>query len=55
MIRTIKANAISDGACGLTWIAATNTKGDKESFWGFAHLGQVVRHLGLPKLQSAHL
>ena len=28
---------------------ATNSKGEKESFWGFDHLGQVMDHLGLER------
>jgi 2-hydroxychromene-2-carboxylate isomerase len=41
--------AFQDGAFGLPWFSATNAKGEKESFWGFDHLGQVVEHLGLER------
>ncbi|KAI4127606.1 MAG: hypothetical protein LQ347_004530 [Umbilicaria vellea] len=41
--------ALEEGAFGLPWFAATNSKGEKEYFWGFDHLGQVVDHLGLEK------
>ncbi|SLM34514.1 2-hydroxychromene-2-carboxylate isomerase [Lasallia pustulata] len=46
--------AVKDGAFGLPWFVATNSKGEKECFWGFDHLGQVVDHLGLekPKAES---
>ena len=30
-------------------VAAENIKGEKEHFWGFDHLGQVLQHLGLEK------
>lgn len=33
--------------CGLATV--TNSKGEKEGFWGFDHLGQVVEFLGLEK------
>lgn len=39
--------AMGDGAFGLPWFVATNAKGEAEGFWGFDHLAQVVRHLGL--------
>ena len=29
--------------------AAENVKGEKECFWGFDHLGQVLQHLGLDR------
>jgi 2-hydroxychromene-2-carboxylate isomerase len=41
--------AFADGAFGLPWIVATNSKGETEDFWGVDHLGQVVDHLGLEK------
>ncbi|KAJ4509628.1 hypothetical protein HRR83_007057 [Exophiala dermatitidis] len=39
--------AIADGAFGLPWFKCRNGRGDVEGFWGFDHLGQVVRFLGL--------
>lgn len=39
--------ALQDGAFGLPWFVATNSKGECESFWGVDHLGQVAAHLGL--------
>jgi len=41
--------ALADGAFGLPWFTAVNRKGEKESFWGFDHIGQVANHLGLEK------
>jgi len=41
--------AFNDGAFGLPWFVVTNSRGEKESFWGFDHLGQVVDHLGLER------
>ncbi|RFU31412.1 hypothetical protein B7463_g4954, partial [Scytalidium lignicola] len=39
--------ALADGAFGLPWFVATNENGDKETFWGVDHLGQVIEFLGL--------
>ncbi|GAM89215.1 hypothetical protein ANO11243_072520 [Dothideomycetidae sp. 11243] len=44
--------ALQDGAFGLPYFVATNAKGQKEGFWGFDHLGQVMDHLGLERDQS---
>jgi 2-hydroxychromene-2-carboxylate isomerase len=41
--------AFADGAFGLPWFVCTNSKGEKESFWGVDHIGQVTEHLGLEK------
>ncbi|TID27817.1 HCCA isomerase/glutathione S-transferase kappa [Venturia nashicola] len=41
--------AFDEGAFGLPWFIATNASGDRESFWGFDHLGQVADHLGLER------
>jgi 2-hydroxychromene-2-carboxylate isomerase len=41
--------AFDDGAFGLPWFQCENPEGKKESFWGFDHLGQVLRFLGLEK------
>jgi 2-hydroxychromene-2-carboxylate isomerase len=41
--------AFDDGAFGLPWFQCENAEGQKESFWGFDHLGQVLKHLGLEK------
>jgi len=35
------------GAFGIPWYECENEKGEKECFWGFDHLGQVVRFLDL--------
>lgn len=43
--------ALADEAFGLPWFVATNARGEKESFWGVDHLGQVAEHLGLGKPQ----
>ena len=40
---------MGEGAFGLPYFIAINGAGDKESFWGFDHLGMVVDHLGLEK------
>lgn len=39
--------AFEAGAFGLPWFECENEKGEKEGFWGFDHLGQVCRFLGL--------
>ncbi|KAK0673483.1 thioredoxin-like protein [Cercophora samala] len=39
--------AFDEGAFGLPWFVATNSKGEREGFWGVDHLGQVVGFLGL--------
>ena len=39
--------ALADGAFGIPWFACENAEGTKESFWGFDHLGQVCRFLGI--------
>lgn len=41
--------ALADGAFGLPWFVATNSRGETETFWGVDHLGQVTEHLGLEK------
>lgn len=46
--------ALADGAFGLPWFVATNSKGATETFWGVDHLAQVLEHLGLenPKMEG---
>ena len=39
--------ALGEGAFGLPWYQCVNDKGQVEGFWGFDHMGQVVRFLGL--------
>ncbi|KAK7885756.1 hypothetical protein LTR67_010108 [Exophiala xenobiotica] len=39
--------ALNDGAFGLPWFQCEDAHGKVEGFWGFDHLGQVVRFLGL--------
>ncbi|KIV94349.1 hypothetical protein PV10_02123 [Exophiala mesophila] len=39
--------AVNLGAFGIPWFQCTNESGVEEGFWGFDHLGQVVRFLGL--------
>lgn len=39
--------AFEKGAFGLPWFECVNEKGEEEGYWGFDHLGQVVRFLGL--------
>ncbi|KAI1614490.1 putative 2-hydroxychromene-2-carboxylate isomerase [Exophiala viscosa] len=39
--------AFADGAFGLPWFHCENASGQVEGFWGFDHLGQVVRFLEL--------
>ncbi|TVY41333.1 hypothetical protein LSUB1_G001803 [Lachnellula subtilissima] len=41
--------ALADGPFGLLWFVATNSKGERETFWGVDHLAQVADHLGLDK------
>lgn len=41
--------AFAAGAFGLPWMVCTNFKGEKESFWGVDHLGQVASFLGLQR------
>lgn len=44
--------ALADGAFGLPWIVATNSKGESEDFWGVDHLGQLCDFLGIEKPKS---
>ena len=39
--------AFRSGAFGIPWWECTDADGRTEYFWGFDHLGQVVRFLGL--------
>ncbi|KAG4421777.1 hypothetical protein IFR04_005027 [Cadophora malorum] len=41
--------AFADGAFGLPWFVATNSKGETEGFWGIDHIAQVTNHLGIDK------
>ncbi|CAI6341751.1 unnamed protein product [Periconia digitata] len=50
--KTLAANtdrAFKEGAFGLPWFVATNSKGETEGFWGVDHIGQMVDHLGLER------
>ncbi|OAL26615.1 hypothetical protein AYO20_10039 [Fonsecaea nubica] len=47
--------AIASGSPGLPWIKAVNGEGQEEFFWGFDHLGQVIRFLGLGATGGPHL
>ncbi|KAK5194746.1 hypothetical protein LTR99_003248 [Exophiala xenobiotica] len=46
---------IASGAPGVPWLKAVDQEGREEYFWGFDHLGQLARHLGLEKLTGPHL
>ena len=39
--------AFEGGAFGMPWFECVNSKGETEGFWGFDHLGQLVRFLEL--------
>lgn len=39
--------SFQDGAFGLPWFHCQNPSGEVEGFWGFDHLGQVVRFMEL--------
>ncbi|KAI9744968.1 MAG: hypothetical protein M1818_001895 [Claussenomyces sp. TS43310] len=45
--------ALADGAFGLPWFVCTNTAGQTEGFWGFDHLGQVAKFLGIDSLKQS--
>lgn len=47
MLGTNSDQAMADGAFGLPWFVAENAQGEKESYWGVDHMGQVVDFLGL--------
>ncbi len=47
--------AVAIGAPGVPWMRAVNSDGHEESFFGFDHLGQVARFLGLENLRGPHL
>jgi hypothetical protein len=57
LLRQNTDDAIASGAPGVPWIKATDAQGREEYFWGFDHLGQVVRFLGLEdhRLRGPHL
>jgi hypothetical protein len=46
---------MAEGACGLPWFTAYNEQGERDDFWGFDHLGQVMTYLGIGKLPLPHL
>ncbi|KAL6251334.1 hypothetical protein RBB50_001542 [Rhinocladiella similis] len=46
---------IASGSPGVPWLKCVNAEGQEECYWGFDHLGQVARHLGLGKLDGPHL
>lgn len=41
--------AMADGAFGLPWFVCTNAEGERETFWGVDHLGEVCDFLGLDR------
>lgn len=41
--------AFDNGAFGLPWFRCESAEGKTESFWGFDHLGQVLKFTGLEK------
>ncbi|KAJ4380012.1 hypothetical protein N0V86_004319 [Didymella sp. IMI 355093] len=41
--------AFADGAFGLPYFVATNSKGETEGFWGVDHMGQLTDFLGLER------
>ncbi|KAF2236217.1 thioredoxin-like protein [Viridothelium virens] len=55
LLRKNTQEALDDGACGLPWFSVINSAGEQDVFWGFDHIGQVTRFLGLEKIRSAHL
>lgn len=46
---------MKEGAFGLPWFVATNTRGETDRFWGIDHLGMVVEQLGLDRGQEPGL
>ncbi|KAL4810969.1 thioredoxin-like protein [Aspergillus unguis] len=48
-LTTNTQQAFDSGAFGLPWFECTNSKGEKEGFWGIDHLGQVIDFLGLDR------
>lgn len=44
---TTTEEAFGNGAFGLPWFQCENARGEVEGFWGFDHIGQVVRFLEL--------
>ncbi|KAJ5362511.1 HCCA isomerase/glutathione S-transferase kappa [Penicillium brevicompactum] len=41
--------SFASGAFGLPWFECTNSKGEKEGFWGVDHIGQVADFLDLDR------
>ncbi|KAK9847576.1 HCCA isomerase/glutathione S-transferase kappa [Penicillium brevicompactum] len=41
--------SFTSGAFGLPWFECTNSKGEKEGFWGVDHIGQVADFLDLDR------
>ncbi|KAF1953979.1 HCCA isomerase/glutathione S-transferase kappa [Byssothecium circinans] len=41
--------AFAEGAFGLPWFVATNSKGETEGYWGIDHMGQLCDFLGLER------
>ena len=55
LLRQNTEQAVAQGACGLPWFTAYNAQGERDDFWGFDHVGQVITFLGLGKLPLPHL
>ena len=55
LLRRNTEQAMAEGAYGLPWFTAYNAQGERDDFWGFDHLGQVISFLGLGKLPLPHL
>ncbi|KAK6380745.1 hypothetical protein LTS17_004945 [Exophiala oligosperma] len=55
LLKSNTNDCIASGSPGVPWLKAVNTQGEEEFYWGFDHLGQVARHLGLDKLKGPHL
>jgi 2-hydroxychromene-2-carboxylate isomerase len=41
--------AFAEGAFGLPWFVAENSKGERDVVWGVDHLAVVAEHLGIEK------
>ena len=41
--------AMSEGAFGLPWFVCTNASGERATFWGVDHMGEVADFLGLER------
>lgn len=46
-LESVTKEAVDSGAFGMPWFVGEDAEGKKDGFFGFDHLGVLVKHLGL--------